>query len=224
MIIDKPISVLKSGLPVCLFALIVDYVDWSHFLSEKVAGACDTIVGHGGIAGIIWFCAFGASVMQFTQSSRISVLNSCWNAIKKHDSVISLLLCIALGMFMDMDHFIFGKYSIFRHTWNENSRPPGHSVLFLCASVFFLWLICLYFSLPLHFPHMLFTAWGSHQLRDAIRRGLWLWPLDYSIPVNYFAYLLVLFLFPYFLSICTNVSLVTSARDRRVSSVDLVNV
>uniref|UniRef100_A0A7S3JZQ8 Transmembrane protein 267 n=1 Tax=Aureoumbra lagunensis TaxID=44058 RepID=A0A7S3JZQ8_9STRA len=69
---------------------------------------------------------------------------------------------------LDLDHFLAAhSFSLFAVT-RLSKRPSGHSVL----AVFFLPLIGFVFS-P-RYALLLFVTTASHQARDALRRGFWL--------------------------------------------------
>jgi uncharacterized BrkB/YihY/UPF0761 family membrane protein len=102
--------------------------------------------------------------------------------------ITEILASAMLGSVIDLDHVIAaGSISYFDVT-HLTSRPFGHSILFilLCTITVFLFgnmrasLLC-------------FSALTSHMLRDALRRGLWLWPFG-STPALSFALVSMLYI------------------------------
>lgn len=72
-------------------------------------------------------------------------------------------------------------------------RPLLHSTLLLLVLVAVLWLVA--GQRPRNkacrlAPFIVLQALLSHHLRDAWRRGLWLWPINASISVSYSVYLI----------------------------------
>ena len=108
-------------------------------------------------------------------------------------AVGSVVACAVLACLLDLDHFVAAAW------WNSGrstlsaamhlpSRPFGHAVAFVAASVALsavaaprspTWLI-------------IAVAWGTHLMRDALRRGLWLWPFASTPPVPMPLYLAAL--------------------------------
>jgi hypothetical protein len=68
------------------------------------------------------------------------------------------------------------------------TRPFGHAVLFVITTA------ALSGALAPRTPLwlMVLAAWGSHHLRDALRRGLWCWPLGSTRPISMLEYLLAI--------------------------------
>ena len=82
---------------------------------------------------------------------------------------------------MDLDHFLSAKSFKLDKALSLPSRPPFHNtpLTFLLAFVIY---IAVYWTvndqkLSLMSALSLVNAWISHQLRDALRRGLWLYPV-----------------------------------------------
>lgn len=131
------------------------------------------------------------------------------------------------GSLLDLDHFLAARSTHLGDALSLPQRPVGHclTTLLLGTGVVYLLLrmaragacCCLAScrcprhsreqqqsltcrppaSAPLRWAALLGTATLSHQLRDAVRRGLWLCPLHYSTPaVPYPLYLCLLALLP----------------------------
>lgn len=106
---------------------------------------------------------------------------------------LSCALCGALASSIDVDHFLVARSLQIQDAVSLKSRPPFHSttlVLLLTATLL---------SVSTMFPAlvplrklalMCLTAWLSHHLRDATRRGLWFPPIGSTPPVPYLAYIL----------------------------------
>ena len=96
------------------------------------------------------------------------------------------ILCAALAACaLDADHFAAARSLSLEDASALSGRPPGHAVLFIV-------LVCMAVvaatRLRAH-ALLLLVAWGTHQLRDALRRGLWLWPLGSTpkLPLQIYA-------------------------------------
>jgi hypothetical protein len=95
-----------------------------------------------------------------------------------------------IGSLLDIDHFIFtGSLSLNKATHLGSSRPLGHALITITTMsllVMFVWK-------NVKCGVTMQACLLSHQLRDSIRRGLWLWPLNISTPpLPYHIYLLAL--------------------------------
>lgn len=108
-------------------------------------------------------------------------------------AVGSVAACAVLACLLDLDHFVAAAW------WNSGrpslsaamhlpSRPFGHAVAFVAASV------ALSAAAAPRSPTWLIiaVAWGTHLMRDALRRGLWLWPAGSTPPVPVSLYLAAL--------------------------------
>jgi hypothetical protein len=81
---------------------------------------------------------------------------------------------------LDADHFLAARSLRLVDATRLPTRPFGHAVAFVAASSL---------AAAVLTPHpayglLLAAAWGSHQLRDALRRGLWLWPAGSTPPLS----------------------------------------
>lgn len=105
-------------------------------------------------------------------------------------------MCIAylLGCVLDADHFIpwlGGKPSV-DGAMRLGQRPAGHAVLAIVVSAAVA--AMLWRRTPLW--ALFLVAWGTHQVRDSLRRGLWLWPYGSTRAVPLRAYVAVVALLP----------------------------
>jgi membrane-bound metal-dependent hydrolase YbcI (DUF457 family) len=89
-------------------------------------------------------------------------------------------LCGALSVGMDGDHFLQAGSLSLRAALSLPSRPFAHSLAFLLAAVALAAALAQRGLLPPWAPHLLATALGGHQLRDSLKRGLWVGPFAAS--------------------------------------------
>lgn len=80
-----------------------------------------------------------------------------------------------------------------------SSRPPLHCTSIILAVFGLMLLLAHVFQWPSlhHFTWILVAAVVSHHLRDATRRGLWLYPFGSSPPIPYTGYLVGCMLLPH---------------------------
>jgi len=104
------------------------------------------------------------------------------------EAALQIVISYLLSCGLDADHFVAARSSRLRSAMTLQTRPFGHAVLFVIATAALsgalvprtpLWL-------------MVLAAWGSHHLRDALRRGLWCWPLGSTRPISMLEYLLAI--------------------------------
>ncbi|CAM9582329.1 unnamed protein product, partial [Discosporangium mesarthrocarpum] len=110
-----------------------------------------------------------------------------------------LFLAGCLGSFVDLDHFVAAGSLRLSQALGLAARPWGHSILalFLGVSDFpplssYPPMLSLFRGrLFGHEEYVVFSG-ASHQLRDATRRGLWMWPPHgpSTAPLPYPVYLL----------------------------------
>lgn len=94
----------------------------------------------------------------------------------------SSLAAGAVACALDADHFIMARSLSLSAATSLASRPFGHAVAWIAAVSLPLSLV----SVP--WGVLVVIAWGSHQLRDALRRGLWLWPGGSTPPIPLWTY------------------------------------
>uniref|UniRef100_A0A8C4NBR5 Transmembrane protein 267 n=1 Tax=Eptatretus burgeri TaxID=7764 RepID=A0A8C4NBR5_EPTBU len=114
-----------------------------------------------------------------------------WFALAGRQRPGHVMFATALGMLLDVDHFLAARSLRIQDALNLSSRPPFHSILAVLVGVS-LSEIALR-SLELlpswgFLPVMLLTSGLSHQIRDANRRGLWFWPFGTTPPLTYWLY------------------------------------
>jgi hypothetical protein len=103
-----------------------------------------------------------------------------------------LMLVTIVGCLVDVDHFIAAGSLSLAAAKSLHSRPYGHSVSFLL-------LISALFHLAFRSSRhtlLVTSSYLIHLLRDAMRRGLWLWPLGTTQPLRLYAYILTVFMLP----------------------------
>eukprot|EP00047_Mylnosiga_fluctuans_P010073 m.14477 g.14477 ORF g.14477 m.14477 type:complete len:204 (+) comp2938_c0_seq2:256-867(+) len=113
-----------------------------------------------------------------------------------------LLLACVLGSVLDADHFIAARSLSLKAAVSQPQRPLLHATPIVAIPLLALVLIASRMRPRLQWlPCMALAAWLSHHVRDAYRRGLWLWPLSHgSLPVPYPAYLALELALPWLLA------------------------
>jgi len=113
---------------------------------------------------------------------------SIWGCSESRAFVRERMLAFACGSLLDLDHFLRAhSLSLADATYPSPVRPPGHALV--AVPVFAVAVACAlqaaagkerskqrYWRAVI----LVMCALASHQLRDATRRGLWLWPLQLS--------------------------------------------
>ncbi|GBM61836.1 Transmembrane protein 267 [Araneus ventricosus] len=125
-----------------------------------------------------------------------------WLIVCSYDSsstthVYQSLLCGLFAGLVDLDHFLMAKSLKFKDAISLSSRPPFHNTTFVAMFAISLILV-MHFKGNELFENIgwyILVAAISHHLRDAQRRGLWLWPWR-TRPLNYTNYLILTYLFP----------------------------
>ena len=131
-------------------------------LPPALASIADTLLGHGCLAGL-QFCL--AAWLAGSPQAQAQALGA---------------LCGALSVGMDGDHFLQAGSLSLRAALALPTRPFAHSLAFLLAAVALAAALAQRSLLPPWAPHLLATALGGHQLRDSLKRGLWVGPLAAS--------------------------------------------
>mmetsp|Transcript_30990 Transcript_30990/g.44527 ORF Transcript_30990/g.44527 Transcript_30990/m.44527 type:complete len:230 (+) Transcript_30990:61-750(+) len=171
---------------ICQLLLIV-VVRVSDFLMEYFSSCniCRVLsdnMCHSTIAGIIFlitnisekllFLSYGSS---FFCRNRVIIFN-----VK---DVIQIVTSLMIGSLLDLDHIIYAQSFSYYIMTHLPSRPFGHSIVFciVLSIISFLVMRCPRAGV------LTFSAIFSHQLRDSVRRGLWLWPWGSTpkLPIEY---------------------------------------
>lgn len=158
--------------PLAVLLLVVVAADWFARTVPTTALAralCDS-AGHGAIAAAGWLAV----------ALPRPLLPPLWRP------GVAVALVAATACALDADHFAAAWSVTLADATSLPRRPPGHSLLFALACVATAAYVCRHRACA----GMVAQAVLSHQLRDSIRRGLFLWPLPDTPPVPYLPYLL----------------------------------
>lgn len=150
--------------------------------------------------------ASGRAVLDSATHAALSGLAWLTASLYARGAVSPLLLVCAtgLGSAVDADHFLAARSLSLSRATSRSRRPPAHSALLLAACVAVTALCQPWLarwlrrrvpraygpsvtSAASHLPALVLAAWGAHLLRDAARRGVWLWPLGSTAPLGGFA-------------------------------------
>ncbi len=148
---------------------------------------------HGGIAGAVWLAAIflrapGAGLADKATACLTGLLRSRLAALHSPWSLTTAMVCAALSTALDADHLAAAGSLSLTRALSLSSRPWGHSVPFALAGVLLAHALGRRGVLP-HAAVLVACAWGTHQLRDAVRRGLWCPPLGSTPTLPYALYL-----------------------------------
>ncbi|XP_014666922.1 PREDICTED: transmembrane protein C5orf28 homolog [Priapulus caudatus] len=107
--------------------------------------------------------------------------------------------CCLLAVLIDLDHFWMAGSLSLKSALSLPTRPPLHATTAIPAVVLLLHLcIRLTNAASLHsLPLLVAVAWTTHHVRDATRRGFWLWPLGSTPPLPYWLYVATEICIPY---------------------------
>ncbi|XP_023710471.1 transmembrane protein 267 isoform X2 [Cryptotermes secundus] len=175
----------KTVATVCLglVALLGDHVVTHYTQYEDVQAVADNLT-HGAIGLLTWHIVriHLAGLSLTTQLSEI-------------------LLCGLLASAIDLDHFAAARSFRIQDARQLPSRPPLHCTSVMLAVCGILLLLSFTFRwVLLHcFSWILIAAVLSHHLRDATRRGLWMYPFGSSPPIPYAGYMVGCMLLPHVL-------------------------
>jgi hypothetical protein len=136
--------------------------------------------------------------------------------VYKRKHVKELLLAVLMACAVDVDHFIAAASLHLSDATNLQARPFGHAFIFIFAASLVSYLI----FKSTRLAWQTFTALLCHQLRDALRRGLWLWPLKFSTPA--FSLCAVLACYLSVVIMVHHMISVSSCREERTSSSPLL--
>ncbi|XP_060525976.1 transmembrane protein 267 [Cylas formicarius] len=113
---------------------------------------------------------------------------------------LEVLLCAVLSSAIDLDHFVVAKSLLLKDATNLTRRPFLHCSTFPLSASLILLLVSYLLSAPCikRISLMTLTAFGSHHIRDATRRGFWFYPYGSTPPIPYMIYVLLTCVWPYF--------------------------
>ncbi|CAM9177685.1 unnamed protein product [Scytosiphon promiscuus] len=114
--------------------------------------------------------------------------------------VVEVVFTAGVGSLLDLDHFFAAGSLRLSKATGLAGRPWGHCVM----ALFVLALATAALTHNARAAVASFVAGSSHQLRDATRRGLWMYPPrgPKTPPLPYAVYLLAQMLLPVFASLC----------------------
>ncbi|XP_015920566.2 transmembrane protein 267 [Parasteatoda tepidariorum] len=124
-----------------------------------------------------------------------------WLIVISYDKIslshlLQSLLCGFFAGIIDVDHFLMAKSLNLKDAVSLPSRPPFHNTTLLVSIV-----TC--FIILMHnieqkpaekIGWFMLVAVVSHHLRDAMRRGLWLWPFE-TKPLGFCDSVIISYLF-----------------------------
>lgn len=199
--IIKSLLTLLLGV-ICVTGDILVEVNKENHLLKAV---CDNLTH-----GFIGFVSYLVVTMQFK------------HVVSLIEQIMMIFGCFVISCGIDVDHFIVARswrlvvriiFQIYffllknlifflQHATNLPNRPFLH-----CSTIPLLLLVAVYFvsvsyksanSLKvLLWMMMLFTAFISHHVRDATRRGLWFFGYGHTLPVPYYGYVLLVMAIPW---------------------------
>ncbi|RWS28293.1 transmembrane protein C5orf28-like protein [Leptotrombidium deliense] len=139
---------------------------------------------HGAIAAISWFMV---SVLKHAPLFDKTSLTNC-------------SLCLIFACIIDVDHFIAARSFNLKDAVRLNARPPLHCTSVILALILLMFIVAVFFVnlKVITISCLLFVAVITHHLRDALRRGLWIYPFTDELPITYSLYLCLLFVIPLF--------------------------
>ncbi|KAL4660829.1 hypothetical protein GN956_G1536 [Arapaima gigas] len=124
--------------------------------------------------------------------------------LRTWSDICEVALAGCLASVVDLDHFYEARSLSLKAAVSLSHRPPLHcsSVIpVLCGSLRLLTGACRLGHPWCSLPWLLFLSLASHHLRDATRRGLWLWPLGSTPPLPYWLYVALTSTLPHLCSV-----------------------
>ncbi|XP_030763914.1 transmembrane protein 267 [Sitophilus oryzae] len=184
-------------------AVIGDYLTLNFSDSPIVKAALDNGT-HFIIGGFSWF---------------IFYLNSDKIDCSLRQIVAEIFLCALMSSLIDLDHFIAAKSFFLKDAIRLQKRPFLH-----CSTIPIVGLLSL---LPMSYVFQVnalkrltlifITAFVSHHVRDATRRGFWFYPFGTTAPIPYLFYIFLTCLIPFIvLLIHKNVKISTESKYHRI--------
>ncbi|XP_072019751.1 transmembrane protein 267-like [Amphiura filiformis] len=114
---------------------------------------------------------------------------------------LEVMVCGMAASALDVDHFIAAKSLHLKDALSLTSRPLLHSTTLILIIAMLLYL-SLYLTpvknnIRYTVPLLFLAAWLSHHVRDATRRGLWVWPYGSTSPIPYRIYIGIVAVLPF---------------------------
>lgn len=174
-------SIVKTA--VCEVILLLICLLGDHLLSHPIAKqqlirAFTDSLTHGLVGGISW------AVVTDVQLDRQRIAEG--------------ILCLALAMSVDLDHFMAAKSFHLKDALSLQKRPFFHAttlIIIIDGILIVMSLLLRTRSLQL-FTMIFSVAWLSHHVRDSVRRGLWFPPFGETPQLPKFLYLICISLIP----------------------------
>ncbi|XP_033100889.1 transmembrane protein 267-like [Anneissia japonica] len=119
-----------------------------------------------------------------------------------------IILAGILASCMDVDHFLAARSIHLKDATSLQQRPLFHmTTLIPVIAIISEIIICASGLHRLHyFPYLFTLSWFSHHIRDATRRGLWLWPFGSTPPVPYGMYIGLTLVLPFLIAILMSIT------------------
>ncbi|XP_068627242.1 transmembrane protein 267 [Battus philenor] len=177
----KLISVILTVL-ICCTALIGDFVVFkSKYSDSQVFRAISDSSTHAAI-GLL------SALLFFTYETGLSDQARLYN----------VMFCTALSSLIDIDHFIAAKSFKLKDLVHLKQRGILHcTTLWILLTAISLFLSHLTKRLNIYtLTFMAVLAYMSHHVRDANRRGLWLYPFGHTPPLSKYFYIFLLLVLP----------------------------
>jgi len=163
--------------------------------AEVARSACEAVLPRGGVcraavdnvshailAGLVWLCV---SLITPPGDKPLPVGLS-------PSTSRELIAAFTVGSWLDLDHFLAAGSLRLQDATRLSHRPFGHALLAAgCLGA-----LAALLTRQRRKGVLVATAILSHQLRDALRRGMWLFPLGSTAPLPFPVYLVCLFSLP----------------------------
>ena len=128
----------------------------------------------------------------------------CCKGIPLMDRLMMMEACVTgiLSSAVDVDHFIEASSWRLSDATSLHHRPFFHCSTLMMIMIIIMLAVSLIFRIgSLHtLSFMCATAWTTHHLRDALRRGLWFCPFGSTSRLQYDLYLVILLILPFAVS------------------------
>ena len=199
-----PLSPVASSALAVLASGCIELLPFSS-LPRPASILLDTLLGHGALSCLFWAlgssssssaaaaaaAAASAPLLSGAAPPPASLLPSLLAAAASSPatSALASLCCGLASVALDGDHFLAAGSLRLSAALSLPGRPFGHSLLFVLAASAALRAGGSACGLPPWAWAVCAVAWCSHLLRDALRRGLWLWPLPHTQPLPMLLYL-----------------------------------
>ncbi|XP_045509092.1 transmembrane protein 267 [Colias croceus] len=110
----------------------------------------------------------------------------------------NVIFCTIVSSFIDIDHFIAAKSIHFKDLTTLKQRGFLHctTLWIIITSILFIYSY-MYKKLNIYIlTFMLTIAYTSHHIRDANRRGIWIYPYGHTQPIPKYIYISLLSILP----------------------------